>query len=90
MLPMFEPKRAAGAIIARRGKTDAVVAPEVEAPGSEVDPALKSAAESILSAIDHKSVLDLARALKDAHEACESYPHEEGPHTNESDEGEGE
>lgn len=77
MLPMFDAKKAAGSIIARRGKPDAEVSIEIEAPGSEVDPALKDAATSILSAIERKSVLDLARALKEAHAACENYSDED-------------
>lgn len=77
-LPFLEPKKITSIIIARRGKNpDLEAAPEVEAPGSEMNPALKMAAEDILSAIDARSPMDLAKAIKSAYEACEGEPHEE-------------
>jgi len=90
MLPMFDAKKAAGAIVARRGKSDAEVSPEVEAPGSELDPALKAAATDLLSAIEHKSVIDIARAMQAGHDACETYGDSDEDQGEEPDESEGE
>lgn len=88
MLPFLEPKRITSSIIARRGKPDLESSPEVEAPGQEVHPALKSAAEDILSAIEHKSVIDLAKAIQSAYDVCESYEDEDSDNSSMEDEGE--
>lgn len=92
MLPIFDPKKAVGTIIERRGKRPFEAAPEVMAPeAEELDPALKDAASDILAAIQAKSVTQLYHALIAAHEACDGYEHKEGPHTNDEsfdDEGE--
>ncbi len=86
MLPMFAPKKIVSVISARRGKPDVDVAAEVEAPGSEMDPGLKAAAEDLLSGMQNKSVMDIAKALRAAFEVCDAMPHEEGPHLNEEEE----
>jgi len=80
MLPMFEPKKVVSVISARRGKPDVEVSAEVEAPGSEIDPGLKEAAEDMLRAFQDKSVLGMAMALKAAFECCDAAPHVEGEH----------
>lgn len=73
-LPFLDRKKMSSVISSRRGKSpDIEVNPEVEAPGSEMDPGLKSAAEDLLRAIESKSVIDLAKALKAAIEMCSSY-----------------
>lgn len=81
MLPFLEPKKMSSVIIAKRGKTDLHQADESLAPESEMDPGLHEAAQDILRAIDAKSSIDLAKAIKAAFEICDSYPHEEGEHT---------
>lgn len=53
------------------------VAPEVEAPTSNMDPGLLGAAEDLLSAIQGKSPHDIAQALKAAFSVCESYEESE-------------
>lgn len=72
-LPFLDRKKMSSVISSRRGRSpDIEVKPEVEAPGSEMDSGLKSAAEDLLRAIESKSVMDVAKALKCAHEICES------------------
>lgn len=84
MLPFLDSKKIVSVISARRGKSpDIEVNSEMEAPGQEIDPSLKSAAEDVLRAIDTKSVIDLAKALKSAFDVCDAEPQEEGEHTNE-------
>lgn len=83
---MFDNKKTVSLIMSRRKGSETQVKDEKEAPGSEIDPGLKAVAEDILRAIDQKSVIDLAKALKQAHEVCDQYEHEEGPHTNEDQE----
>lgn len=66
--------------MSRRGKgPDVEVASEVEAPDSQMDPALKEAAADILRAIETKSVMDLAKAIKAAYEICDSSQEEQEP-----------
>jgi len=78
MLPFLAPRKMTSVIIARRGKNpDVEVNPEVEAPGSNMNPALKMAAEDFLRAVDTRSPIDLAKAFKDAFMALETEPHEE-------------
>lgn len=73
MLPFMAPKKMTSLIMARRGKSpDLEVAPEVEAPGSKMNPALKTAAEDFLSAVDSRSPIDLAKAFQAAFDALES------------------
>jgi hypothetical protein len=45
--------------------------------GEGIDADLKVVAEDVLSAIQQKSVVDLAKALKAAFEILEAAPHEE-------------
>lgn len=74
MLPIHDKKRMMSFLGERRlGKGDTEVASEVLAPESEIDPALREAATDILSAIQNKSVIDLANAIKAAFEVCSSY-----------------
>lgn len=78
MLPFLQPKKIVSVISSRRGKNpDIEVNPEVEAPDSKMDPALKMAAEDLMRAVESKSVIDTAKALRDAFQALESAPHEE-------------
>lgn len=83
MLPFMEPKKIVTIIAARRNKPGVQINPEVEAPGSSMDPGLKEAAIDLLRGIEAKSPMDIAKALKAAFELCDSMPHEEGPHMNE-------
>lgn len=76
-LPFFDHKKTVSIIIAQRGKPSVEVTPEVEMGDDKVDPGLKSAAEDVLSAIQSKSVVDLAKALRAAWEVCENYEPEE-------------
>lgn len=85
MLPFLDKKKTVSAVIARRGKPALEVKSEVSAPDSEGDPALESAAEDILRAIEEKSVLGLAQALKAAFQICDAEPHHEGEHTGDAE-----
>jgi len=77
MLPWLQPKKAAGAIISRRGKTDLHnTKPEVDAPGAESNSELETACEDILRAIDERSVKGLAAAMQAAYEVCGDMPAE--------------
>lgn len=79
MLPFLAPKKMVSVIVSQRGKNDLHdVNSEVEAPGSDMDPGLQEAAEDMLRAIDTRSPMDLAKALKAAFEICDSYEDEEG------------
>lgn len=81
MLPFLDKKKAVSVLLARRGKSpDIEVANETEVGDSDIDPGLKEAAEDILRAIQTKSVIDLAKALKAAFTVADSMPHEEGEH----------
>lgn len=75
MLPMFDKKKMVGAVIARRGKQDIHTNTEVEAPGS--NEGLKSACEDILGAIESKSPMDLAKAMRAAFDILDSEEDEE-------------
>jgi len=72
MLPFLkDPKKIVSVISARKGKADVKVNPEVEAPGGEMHPGLKAAAEDFLRGIESKSPIDIAKAFKAAFEACD-------------------
>lgn len=53
---------------------------------SDKDSELRAACTSVLNAIERKSVPDLMAAIRQAFQECDSEPHSEGPHTNESNE----
>jgi hypothetical protein len=76
MLPFLEPKKAVSVIIARHDKPGLEVNPEMEAPESEINPALKACAEDLLRAIDDRSIIDIAKALECACEICSMMPQE--------------
>lgn len=50
------------------------------------DPELEAACVKLLAAIEHKNIQDLRDACVEIHQACDKQTHEEGPHTNESEE----
>jgi hypothetical protein len=86
MLPFLQGRKISSIIAERRGKPPGIeVAPETEAPGQEMDGPLKTAAEDLLRAIDSKSVLDIAKALKAAFEHLDAEPHVEGEHLGDED-----
>lgn len=82
MLPFLQPKKIATLMVSRRGKPGVAAKNEV-VPGDGENPGLISAAEDLMSAIEQKSRVDIARALRAAFEICDAEPHNEGPHTNE-------
>jgi hypothetical protein len=86
MLPFLDPKKIASAAMTVKGGKTMEHNPEVEAPDSDMDGGLKSAAEDVLMAIEHKSVMDLAKALKSAFMILDAMPHEEGEHEEEAEE----
>lgn len=91
MLPFLDRKKAVGVIIARRGKDDLHdVKAEVVAPHDDSqDPAMHAAAEDVLRAIDQRSVLKLASALKNAFQIADrDTTDEEQPHIEHPDRGE--
>lgn len=86
MLPFLDKKKTVSVIMAKRGKSpDIEVNSEMEAPGQEIDPVLKEAATDILRAIETKSVIDLAKALEAAYEACEASDESEDQMENENE-----
>ena len=86
MLPFMDKKRIAGIIISRKGKPDIEASAEVMAPEGDIAPELREAAMDMISALESKSPVALAKALKAAFEICDSYPHEEGEHLEEESE----
>lgn len=84
MLPFMPSKKIAQVIVNKRGK-DLDQTAEVEAPSSDLSPELKSAAEDLLAAIQGKSAIGIAQALKAAFEQLDEEPHEEGPHIEEEE-----
>lgn len=78
-LPFLQPKKIVSVIVARRGKSSMEVNPEVSAPGSEMDMGLKEAATDLLRALDEKSPLGVASALKAAFEILDSSEPEQEP-----------
>lgn len=73
-LPFLDPRKAVSIIIAqRKGKGDLEVKDEKRAGTDGTDSGLVEAAEDILRAIDERSALSLAQAIKSAYEICESY-----------------
>jgi hypothetical protein len=83
MLPFLDKKKIVSVISAKRGKPDVEVNSEMEAPGSELSPGLKEAAEDLMRGLEAKSPIDIAKALKAAFEICDAYPHKEGEHMDE-------
>ncbi len=77
MLPWMDKKNVITSVIsARKGKVPVEVKAEQEM-GEGIDADLKVAAEDFLSAVQQKSVVDLAKAFKAAFQILESMPHEE-------------
>lgn len=78
MLPFLDKKRMSASIIsARKGRQDAEVHSEIEAPG-EAPSYYKQCAEDILAAVEHKSPIALAKALEELAEKIESKEGSEG------------
>lgn len=77
MLPMFDKKKVASVIVERNGKKPLEVSPEVQAPDNDIDPSLKEAGMDMLRAIESKSPVALAKALKAAIDLCGSLPESE-------------
>lgn len=77
MLPFLDKKKIVSVIVNKRGRDIHDVKPEIS---KDVNPKLESACEDILLAIDDKSVIDLASAIKAAFQALDSEPHVEGEH----------
>jgi alcohol dehydrogenase YqhD (iron-dependent ADH family) len=86
MLPFLNSKKIVSVIAARKGKPGVEVSPEVEGPGEGIDAGLKEAATDLLSAIERKSVIDLAKALQAAFEICGDMPEDESPVMGEGEE----
>ncbi len=83
MLPFLKQKPAAALIISKRTPDDPAGKTE-HAAGDEYHE-LEGICEDILRAIESKDAKALAMAIKDAFEVADSYPHEEGPHTDETE-----
>ena len=81
-LPFLKPKHQAGLIMEMR-KPDG--SSEETGTEDESDPGLMSAAEDLIRAIHAKDAKGAMEALKSAFEMMDAAPHEEGPHTNESE-----
>lgn len=78
MLPFLNAKKISSIVIAKRGQLAHEVSPEVEAPSQEgMNADLKMAAEDLLRAVDHKSVLGVCSALQAAFAACDQDEDEE-------------
>lgn len=74
-IPFLNPKKAVGVVIShRKGKLGIEVKSE---QGGDYPDGLKEACEDILRAVDERSVLGMAAAIKAAFEICDAYPNEE-------------
>lgn len=71
-LPFLEPKKIVSVIGSMKKGKSMDVASETQPPGQEVDPGLKAAAEDLLQAINDKSVIGIATALKAAMDMSDS------------------
>lgn len=80
MLPFLEPKKMSTTIMASHGKSDLDANSEVGMDGD-----MKEAAADCLRAIEEKSPIALAHALKACFEIYDSQPHDEGEHTYEEE-----
>lgn len=86
-LPFLKPKRQESGLIMAVRTPDG----SIEKTGQEgEDHALEACAEDALRAIHSKDIKAYAAAIRAAFEILDSEPHEEGPHTNESEEQEAE
>ena len=83
MLPFMQKKPVAGLIVAQR-KPDGTHE-ESHSEGNE-DQGLEACAVDLIRAIHSKDSKAAAAAMRAAFEICDSEPHEEGPHLNESEE----
>ena len=81
-LPFLKPKNIASIILARHKPDGSVHDEGVE---GEEDPALVTAAEDIIRALNEKNATGLADALRSAFQILDSEPHEEGEHENEGE-----
>lgn len=79
LLPFLKNKRKETGVIVQERSPDAPESDEGD------DTGLHAAAQDILRAISDNDSKHLALAIKAAFDICESYPHEEGPHTNEEE-----
>jgi hypothetical protein len=82
VLPFLAKKRQVGVIVESR-KPDGDV--KEQSQESEENQGLEACAQDLLSAIERKDARALANAIKAAFEICESYPHEEGEHSEDYD-----
>ncbi len=80
MLPFLKKKPVAGLIVHTRTPDE-----KPESQEDDENQAVEAAASDVLAAIEAKDVRALASALRAAFEICDSYPHEEGEHTNDYD-----
>ena len=87
MLPFLKnPNKMVTTLMDRRSGNSAEVSPDIETKDHpDHDPQLEAAAQSLLSAIQSKSIQGIRDALKQAFQSLEAQPHEEGEHTNPSD-----
>ncbi len=81
MLPFLKHKQVSALIISKRTPDDTAGKAE-HAAGDEMHE-LEGICEDILRSITAKDAKALARSIKDAFEVADSYPHEEGEHTDE-------
>jgi hypothetical protein len=72
MLPFLDERKMSGSIMAAHGKRGLDIPSEMDAPSSKVDPDLKEASADILRAIEDRSPIDLASAIKACWEICSS------------------
>lgn len=68
-IPFLQPKKVATMILARKGKSDLEVTPEMSVGDEQPNEALKMAMADLLQAIEHKSLIDMCDAFEAAMDA---------------------
>lgn len=76
MLPIFSVKKASSVVRMK---------PSDGGPEMDLDAGLQMAAEDLIKAVHAKDVDSVAKALEAAFYICDSYPHQEGEHSEENE-----
>ena len=80
MLPFLKPKAQAAGIMTIERKPDST-------DGESHDDGIDACSHDLIESVHSKNIKAVSAAIKAAFELLDSEPHEEGPHTNEEEEG---
>lgn len=88
MLPFLKKPQTSSIIIKRMGQPDTKAMPEKDMSNDAISDDMRQCAEQLMRAIESKSVVELAHAMKAMCQMIDMEPHIEGPHSDEEEEGE--